>query len=337
MEKFTKLTINRVIEDPLEIREILNGRQIKTPATELKPIEPDNDIEFKYPIVIINETPEKVPTVEEMLEAVKDNDRHVEIIKAYSDQRSALIQIYEDGNGKNWYHKDNWCTDADLDTWYGVTTETKLAFMFPDNSLVKVQVVTKLILNHNNAYCGKKQDNGRISPRIGDLTDLEILDLSYNFFQGNIPEDLYKLTKLRLLHLEFNQFEGGIDGRIGNLTKMEILHLDHNHLTGPIPDGIGNMTNLEGLYLHVNDLDNTEFRRRFIGELIKGSVKLGSLLSVKTPIPASIGSLTNLKTFYVYNNQLAGTIVDAIKNHPNYDKWHPDKFILPQQDDVMLD
>ena len=36
-------------------------------------------------------------------------------------QRQALVDLYHATNGEGWTNSENWCTDAPIDTWFGVT------------------------------------------------------------------------------------------------------------------------------------------------------------------------------------------------------------------------
>lgn len=331
MSTFIKFTIDKVIENP---QELLDSKLDEGSELELKPVIDDiRNLNIKHPIVTLKEAPERIPSPEELLETFKECPVMWQRLSEDIKQREALIAFYEAANGKVWYRNDNWCTDASMGSWYGVTTKTAFEIRFSNRHTVKVQTVTKLELSHNNIYCGKDEDNGFISPRIGDLADLEVLNLSYNFIRGRIPEELWKLRKLCELGLHFNQLEGGISGEVGNLTNLVKLQLDHNHLTGSIPDEIGNLSNLEWLMLHVNNLDSGMYR--IFGEFLKVPSRIGQLIAKKSPIPASIGSLTKLVKFYAYQNQLVGTVPAAVKDHPNFgsDDWS----INPQQDGVMLD
>ena len=91
---------------------------------------------------------------------------------------------------------------------------------------------------------------GTIPPRIGDLTNLEYLELSGDLI-GGIPSEIGNLTNLTNLHLNHNQLTGEIPSEIGNLTNLTHLFLNYNELTGEIPLELGNLTNLK--YLRLND------------------------------------------------------------------------------------
>ena len=84
-----------------------------------------------------------------------------------SGPRQVLTLIYNAMGGPRWDNRDNWATDAPLDTWYGVTTNS-------DGD------VTGLNLGYNGL-------TDRIPPELGNLGSLLTLDLKYNGLTGPIP------------------------------------------------------------------------------------------------------------------------------------------------------
>jgi uncharacterized repeat protein (TIGR01451 family) len=96
--------------------------------------------------------------------------------------------------------------------------------------------------------------SGTIPPELGNLADLEILNLSQNQLSGNIPSELGNLTKLYWLDLSANQLSGSIPAQLGN-TDMEVLYLDQNQLSGTIPAELGNLNFLGSLNLSQNQLN----------------------------------------------------------------------------------
>ncbi|CAI9289997.1 unnamed protein product [Lactuca saligna] len=91
---------------------------------------------------------------------------------------------------------------------------------------------------------------GEISHSLLNLTYLNHLDLSLNYFHGTIPTIIGSLTRLRYLNLGSNDFNGTIPRSIGSLTELNNLDLSSNSLYGTIPPEFGNLTNLQYLYLN---------------------------------------------------------------------------------------
>jgi hypothetical protein len=94
---------------------------------------------------------------------------------------------------------------------------------------------------------------GQLSPILGNLTFLKILNLSSNGFSGPLPRLSY-LPELNILDLSQNSLEGEIPTSLSNLSNLLLLDLHQNKLEGPIPLEIGSLHNLLGLDLSINSL-----------------------------------------------------------------------------------
>ena len=70
---------------------------------------------------------------------------------------------------------------------------------------------------------------------MGNLANLENLNLHGNLLSGKIPPELGNLTNLNALDLRNNQLSGEIPPQLGNLVNLWELYLAHNQLTGHIP------------------------------------------------------------------------------------------------------
>ena len=95
--------------------------------------------------------------------------------------RAALIALYNATDGANWTNNRNWLSNTPIREWEGVTVD--------DSGRV-----VKLFLSQN-------QLNGPIPVELGNLTNLDGLDLSFNQLTGAIPMELGNLTNLRWLLL----------------------------------------------------------------------------------------------------------------------------------------
>ncbi len=179
--------------------------------------------------------------------------------------RAALIALYNSSNGPGWQQNANWLSDAPLNEWYGVTTDssgrvTELKLL--ENSLNgeiptvlgNLTSLEILSLSHDRWTPSHNTLSGEIPPELGNLTNLKILDLSYNMLSGEIPPELGNLTSLEILSLFDNELSGEIPPEIGNLSNLNRLFLDDNELSGEIPPEIGNLSNLNRLFLDDNEL-----------------------------------------------------------------------------------
>ena len=235
------------------------------------------------------------------------------------DERDILIEFYNATNGDNWTDNTNWCTDANLSEWYGVTvsnghvtrlslTSNNLTGEIPE-SIGKLSNLTRLWLSTNDGLTGE------IPESIGDLSNLTNLALIYNNLTGEIPESIGNLSNLTNLSLYYNELTGGIPESIGNLTNLTYLSLNHNELTGGIPESIGNLTNLTNLSLGGNDLT---------GEIPESICNLSNLTTLNLgyneltgEIPGSIGNLSDLTYLNLNYNELTGEIPESIGNLSN--------------------
>lgn len=68
----------------------------------------------------------------------------------YEQEREALVAIFEEMDGKNWYNKIRWCSDEPIERWHGVkldpVTHRVNKLILPENRLGGVTIsVTRYI------------------------------------------------------------------------------------------------------------------------------------------------------------------------------------------------
>ncbi|XP_058111824.1 receptor-like protein 9DC3 [Magnolia sinica] len=86
------------------------------------------------------------------------------------------------------------------------------------------------------------------------LTTCTSIDLSNNYFQGDILESIGILKSLRLLNMSHNSFIGRIPTSLENLMVLESLDLSQNNISGEIPWQMTKLTFLSVLNLSQNHL-----------------------------------------------------------------------------------
>ncbi|KAL6654824.1 hypothetical protein ACP70R_008289 [Stipagrostis hirtigluma subsp. patula] len=152
--------------------------------------------------------------------------------------------------------------------------------------------------------------SGRISPFLGNLSFLIVLDLHDNQLVGRIPPELGRLRRLQMLNLTKNHLQGSIPVTLGGCTKLKKLHLRDNQLQGEIPYEIGSLKNLVSLHLGTNALSG-EIPPSLAGlQSIKFLTLYENRLSGE--IPPALGNLTDLHLLELSNNILSGTIPSSL-------------------------
>ena len=73
---------------------------------------------------------------------------------------------------------------------------------------------------------------------IGNLINLEDIEMWNNKFSGNIPSILGNLQKLQFLYLSQNNFIGNIPSSLGNLKNLLESYIGYNNLQGSIPSSL---------------------------------------------------------------------------------------------------
>ena len=127
----------------------------------------------------------------------------------HSEDRAALVALYESTGGPNWKRNDNWLSDLPLHDWYGVATD----------SLGRVAGIDLL---SNNLV-------GSIPSEFGDLSRLGHLDLSNNRLTGPVPSGFGQFAELRWLILHGNQLIGQIPDSFLQLGRLQAFTADvHN-------------------------------------------------------------------------------------------------------------
>ncbi|KAH1139872.1 hypothetical protein AAZX31_10G229600 [Glycine max] len=158
---------------------------------------------------------------------------------------------------------------------------------------------------------------GEISPAIGDLTNLQSIDLQGNKLTGQIPDEIGNCAALVHLDLSDNQLYGDIPFSLSKLKQLELLNLKSNQLTGPIPSTLSQIPNLKTLDLARNRLSGEIPRILYWNEVLQYLGLRGNMLS--GTLSRDICQLTGLWYFDVRGNNLTGTIPDNIGNCTSFE------------------
>jgi len=243
-------------------------------------------------------------------------------------ERDALIALYNSTRGDLWTENTGWKTEplhtdgfampGTECTWFGVGCDvgetTVVELTFRNNQLFGATLPSELgdLSNLEHIDLSFNTLGGSIPSEWGGLSSLEVLILYHNFLTGSIPPELGSISGLRWLYLNANELSGSIPPELGNLSSLEILALFNNRLSGSIPPELGNLSNLLDLDLSINRLS--------------GSIppELGALSSLRYlamitnelsgSIPPELGFLLNLQELHLRSNQLTGNIPSELGN-----------------------
>lgn len=142
-------------------------------------------------------------------------------------------------------------------------------------------------------YLDQSGIGGPLPASIGDLLEVEFIQMSFNYFTGPLPASWGKLRSLRELNLAENRQPQDIPGFVG--------------LSGTIPAAWASMTSLTHLYLSGNNLEGA-FPAAF-----KSLTKLAVLSIVRNPnlggyLPASFRTREFYMTSQVWDPQGANAM-----------------------------
>ncbi|KDO40123.1 hypothetical protein CISIN_1g041082mg, partial [Citrus sinensis] len=162
-----------------------------------------------------------------------------------------------------------------------------------------------------------------IPSELGNLSSLQTLDLSFNWFSGSIPSSIFNMSSLLSIYFNNNTLFGEIPEELGNLAELETLWLQNNFLTGTIHSSIFNLSSLSDLDLSHNNLTDVQipnlenlllWGNNFSGAIphfIFNASKLSILELQKNSffdlIPNTFGNLINLKRLNLYDNYLTSS------------------------------
>lgn len=151
------------------------------------------------------------------------------------------------------------------------------------------------------------QDDGYLHVR-----ELQLLNMNLS---GHLSPELGRLSRLRILDFMWNNITGSIPNEIGNITSLELLLLNGNYLTGSLPEEIGYLPNLDRIQIDEN---------RISGELPKSFANLNKTKhfhmnnnSISGQIPPELARLPYLVHFLLDNNNLSGHLPPELSRMPN--------------------
>ncbi|KAB1670321.1 hypothetical protein ES319_1Z179600v1 [Gossypium barbadense] len=156
-------------------------------------------------------------------------------------------------------------------------------------------------------WMGDNQIIGRIPQGIGNLINLDLMEMEGTFIAGEISISIGNLQHLEGLYLGFNHLSGKIPSSIGNLSRLSDLDLSNNKFAGAIPLALKQCTNLQKLDLSTNNL-NGSIPYQLFGAFERLIYLNLSHNSFTGSLPSDMRNMKNLVEFYVHNNNFHGEI-----------------------------
>ncbi|KAK4791350.1 hypothetical protein SAY86_031763 [Trapa natans] len=132
---------------------------------------------------------------------------------------------------------------------------------------------------------------GTLSPQLGLLSRMRILDFMWNNISGSIPKEIGNITTLNLLLLNGNKLTGPLPEELGYLAELDRIQIDQNHISGPLPTSFANLNKTKHFHMNNN--------------------------SISGQIPPELSRLPNLVHFLLDNNNLSGYLPPELSELPS--------------------
>ncbi|TVU15780.1 hypothetical protein EJB05_39318, partial [Eragrostis curvula] len=127
-------------------------------------------------------------------------------------------------------------------------SHNSLSGSIPGN-LLKVSSLSILLdLSHNIL-------SGKIPEEVGNLINLNVLNISNNMLSGNIPSTIGQCVVLESLEMQNNFLEGSIPQSFMNLVGIKKIDISQNNLSGKIPGFLTSLSSLNALNLSFNNFE----------------------------------------------------------------------------------
>ena len=175
--------------------------------------------------------------------------------------------------------------------------------------------------------------HGSISPYVGNLSFLKLVNLcdntlygdilqevshlfrlkdllSNNSLTGRIPGNLTNCPELRVIDFTRNKICGNIPVELGSLKKLAVLQIGGNNLTGGISPSLGNISSPQELSLALNNFVGNILNEMGLMQKLSFFEVVGNNLSGM--IPYSLYNISTMSIISTAVNQLNGTLPDNI-------------------------
>ncbi|XVF65225.1 hypothetical protein PTKIN_Ptkin09bG0230300 [Pterospermum kingtungense] len=167
------------------------------------------------------------------------------------------------------------------------------------------------------------------------LTNLEVLDLSFNLLRNNTFAFISSLSSLKSLEMRSNQLQGSIDitdsRRQLKLTHLEELDLSQNLLNDSIFVSLKAFPNLKSLDISSNQLNGSKYMKDLgaltnLEELDMSSNDLNNFVACQEF--KSLRKLETLDLSYVFSNGSNVTLLKLVEAFPSVKTFHLERNYL---------
>ncbi|KAL3642803.1 hypothetical protein CASFOL_013618 [Castilleja foliolosa] len=176
---------------------------------------------------------------------------------------------------------------------------------------------------------------GPLPCKFTHLSSLEILNLTSNYFQGEISSNISSLVNLHTLVLENNNFTGNFPVGIGSLSNLAVFNLKNNYIYGSLPKFLENLVNLRILVLSNNkfsgqvpdfsgltNLQVLDLENNFLGPQFPITGEKIERLMLKNNkfffgLPEKVESYYRLRVLDISSNRLIGPFPVSILSLPS--------------------
>ena len=235
----------------------------------------------------------------------------------YTPDKLALQDFFKLMDGARWHHNDHWDAEGgndpcNFDThWYGVGCIDPCD-IYRDGYNCKAGRITALTLHDNNM-------TGSISnwTRVGALTNLTWVDLSWNHISGSLPAEFGNIKNIEVLNMAWNKLEGTLPSELGNMNsngyaELTEFNFAHNELEGTVPSELGQLSALRMYDVSFNKLSGSIPHNYTDWLQLQVMYLQGN--SFQGTLPEEIGKLSDLRYLNASSNQISGSVPPSIGN-----------------------
>ncbi|XP_058216921.1 receptor-like protein 34 [Rhododendron vialii] len=186
-----------------------------------------------------------------------------------------------------------------------ILSDSEFYGTFPNTIFQRVQTLETLDLSGNQLLYGSLPDFPQNQP-------LRNLVLHYTSFSGNLPESIGNLMELQTIDIFGCHFSGPIPNSLANLSQLVSLSFGSNNFAGPIPS-FQRSKDLTDINLYQNALTGPVPSIYFEGLANLENIDLG-YNSFNGSIPSSLFSLPSLQRIELSNNQFSHEVSGFLPN-----------------------